>query len=264
MAMRKFNLLFVSLLFACEEKIDLEIVSENTGLVVVEGMLTNERKSHLVRLTLPYQQQNTAPAPASGATVRVIEDNVVYALNEEPIGSGLYHTPQMRAVVGSKYILSIQYEGKAYFAEDSAVPVQPLQSLSYIQDNAGYSLSLTPSGVDPNYIEHAVNWASTSTCVATTDCETKIMFYDLKTVDVNELFKPSKEEFHFPKQSSIVRRKYSISTAYREFLRAMLSETEWRGGVFDVQRADVPTNLSKGAIGFFAVCSVVSDSTIVQ
>jgi hypothetical protein len=43
----------------------------------------------------------------------------------------------------------------------------------------------------------------------------------------------------------------------------VLSETEWRGGAFDVQRENVPTNLSKGAIGFFAVSTVLSDTTII-
>jgi hypothetical protein len=43
----------------------------------------------------------------------------------------------------------------------------------------------------------------------------------------------------------------------------MLSETEWRGGVFDVQRDNVSTNLSEGAVGFFAVATVVADTTVI-
>ncbi|MBE9509733.1 MAG: hypothetical protein IMY71_02550, partial [Bacteroidetes bacterium] len=43
----------------------------------------------------------------------------------------------------------------------------------------------------------------------------------------------------------------------------MLSETEWKGGVFDVLPGNVYTNLSEGAVGFFAVSTVVSDSTVV-
>jgi hypothetical protein len=250
------------LLVACEEKIDFVVAAENIDILVVEGVLTNERKNHVVKLTLPYAQQNSLPSPVSGAAVQIMEDNAIYVLNEFPAGSGLYQTPLMRAVVGKTYRLLIQHNGRQYFAEDDAVPVQPLLPVSYQQEGTGYSLNLAPSGLDPNYIEHVVTWKNTSAC--STDCEGKVMFYDLKTVDANELFKPSKEAFHFPKQSVIVRRKYSVSSDYREFLRSMLSETQWRGGVFDVQRADVPTNLSQGAIGFFAVCSVVSDTTIVQ
>ncbi|HEX8041058.1 MAG TPA: hypothetical protein VF490_18020, partial [Chryseosolibacter sp.] len=92
----------------------------------------------------------------------------------------------------------------------------------------------------------------------------RVVFYDLKTIDVNELYKPDKAPFYFPAGSVVIRRKYSVSPEYRSFLRSMLSETEWRGGVFDVERSNVTTNLSKGAVGFFAVCSVVSDTTIVR
>lgn len=64
--------------------------------------------------------------------------------------------------------------------------------------------------------------------------------------------------------STVIRRKYSVSAAYRNFLRSMLSETEWRGGIFDVDRANTATNLSAGATGFFAVTTVVADTTTVQ
>ena len=94
-------------------------------------------------------------------------------------------------------------------------------------------------------------------------CEGEIVYYDLKTIDVNEIYKPGKEDFNFPLNTIVIRTKYSVSPSYKAFLRAVLSETEWRGGVFDVQRADVPTNLSQGAIGFFAVSTVVSDTTVI-
>jgi hypothetical protein len=136
--------------------------------------------------------------------------------------------------------------------------------LKYQVNGSGYQLTPEPEGEDPNYVEHRISWQNTSACVANTACEGRVVFYDLKTIDVNELFKPEKEAFYFPKQATVLRRKYSVSPAYRNFLRSMLSETQWRGGVFDIQHANVATNLSKGAIGFFAVCSVVSDSTVVQ
>ena len=41
-----------------------------------------------------------------------------------------------------------------------------------------------------------------------------------------------------------------------------MNETNWRGGLFDVERGNIPTNMSAGAIGYFAASSVVSDSTI--
>jgi hypothetical protein len=89
------------------------------------------------------------------------------------------------------------------------------------------------------------------------------VYYDLKAIDVSEIYKPGKADFNFPLNTIVIRKRYSVSPSYKAFLRAVLSETEWRGGVFDAQRADVPTNLSQGAIGFFAVSTVVSDTTII-
>jgi hypothetical protein len=135
--------------------------------------------------------------------------------------------------------------------------------LPYQREVDQYSLALTARGNDPNYIDYAISWNKTPACVSGADCEAKIVFYDLKTIDVNEIYKPKKADFTFPLNSLVIRRKYSVSPAYRSFLRSVLSETEWRGGVFDVQRANATTNLSEGAIGFFAISTVVSDTTLI-
>lgn len=256
--------LFLLLIFsACEEKVDMSLSGEETGLIVVEGVLTNERKNHLVKLSLPYMQSNGDPVPVTGASVYIYADSVV-ALTELPSGSGRYYTPAGRAVAGKVYTLLIQYNGKQYVAQDSAVPVEPLQPIRFNQNGNGYSLILNKSGSEPYYIEHLITWRHTDTCDRSGSCDGYVVFYDLQTVDVNEIYKPDKAPFHFPVRSIVIRRKYSVSPAYKTFLRSMLSETEWRGGMFDVQRADVPTNLSEGAVGFFAVTSVVSDTTVVR
>ncbi len=265
--MRTFKrcLMLLFLMVACEEKIDYPLVPEDTGLLVVEGLLTNENKNHLVRLSLPYATQNGIAAPATGASVFVFEDSTLFTLQELPAGSGNYYTPRRRAVAGKIYTLFIEYKGSEYFAQDSSVPVQPLHDLKYRQSGDGYALILDPiAGHDPNYIEHMIEWVNTDACRAEGSCEGKVMFYDLKTIDVNEMFKPEKDLFQFPKETTVIRKKYSVSPAYRTFLRSMLSETEWRGGVFDVQRSNIATNLSEGAVGFFAVCSVVGDTTVID
>lgn len=264
--MKVFRISIILYLFAasCEEKIDLPLSPENTGLLVVEGVLTNELKNHVVRLSRPYALQNGKREPVSGAAVFIFEDTVMSVLTEFPAGSGNYYTSRRRAVFGKTYTLLVRHEGKNYFAQDRAVPVEPLEDLQYRKTGDGYVLTFSSTGAEPYYIEHLVSWTNTSTCVAPAACEGSVMFYDLQTIDVNEIFKPEKEPFFFPPQSVVVRRKYSVSSQYKVFLRSMLSETEWRGGVFDVQRSSVPTNLSKGATGFFAVCSVVADTTVVN
>jgi hypothetical protein len=253
-----------TVLTGCEEMIERPISPAEMNLVVVEGVITNERMRHLVKLTRPYDSQNQTPLPASGATITIEAGNQSVTLEEFPSGSGLYYTPELRAATGVTHRLSIFYQGHVFVAEDHSVPVEPLQPLEYRKADGGYRLIGETSGQDPNYVDHRLVWTQTPQCTSAGACEGKVVFYDLKTIGVNEIFKPDKQEFTFPGNTIVVRKKFSVSPAYRNFLREMLSETEWRGGLFDVQRANVPTNLSQGAVGFFAVSTVVGDTTVVN
>jgi hypothetical protein len=251
----------LTIFFGCEERTDVAIDSENTNLIAVEGVVTNENRTHFIRLTLPYQKQNGTSASVAGAIVSISDGTSLIALT--PGDSGKYFTPQMRFVSGKTYTLTIVYNGKQFTAHDSSVPVESLDPLSYSTADGGYRLNFFETGSQPNYIDHDINWSKTSSCLGTS-CKARIVYYNLKTVDANELFKPGKTDFIVPSQSTIIRRKFSVSDQYRSYLRAMLSETQWRGSVFDVQRDNAPTNLSEGAIGFFAVSTVVSDTLKIQ
>ena len=101
-------------------------------------------------------------------------------------------------------------------------------------------------------------------CSSFGNCSATEYFYTLSTIDVNKTFAPTKEIIYFPSGTTLIRRKYSLSEKHQEFLRSLLMETEWTGGSFDVQHGNVKTNLSNGALGFFAVCMVLSDSTMIN
>lgn len=254
-------LFFLLCLSGCEETIDSES-GINNDLIVVEGIITNERINHRIKITRPYNIQNGEPTPVTGAVVRISDGDDTATLREVPPGSGNYFTPLARAVFGKTYTLTILYEGKTFIASDNSVPVEPLSDIALQEHNRGYSLLSNSSGDIANFVDHTLNWENTPSC--TTSCEGKVVFYDLKTIDVNELYKPKDELFIFPENTVIIRKKYSVSPAFKAYLRAMMSETRWRGGVFDVERDNVPTNLSQGATGFFAVSTVVSDTVIAK
>ena len=247
----------------CEDAIQKPLHPETLDLVVVSGTLTNENIEHVITLSRPYQTLNGVDTPVTGATVTISDDTNVVALTESPTGSGKYLTPPMVAITGKTYTLFILYQGQQYTAHDSATPVEAMTPLAYTKTTDGYSLVLNPVGQDPNYIEHDLSWAGTPACTSGS-CNGEVVFYDLKTFDVNQIFKPSKADFYFPLNTVVIRKKYSVSPGYLAFLRGVLSETEWSGGIFDIQHANAPTNLSAGAIGFFAVSTVVSDTTVIR
>lgn len=259
--------LILVMLMACEERIQLTVPSENLDKLVVEGVLTSENLNHQIRLSHTYMNSNEVPVPATDAVVTLSDGSSNYSLTESPGASGVYYTPVMKAITGTIYTLSITYQGETFSAHDSPVAVEAFGAASnqkiYHKEANGYRLDLSPSGQNPNYINYDLSWANTAVCQSPDSCTGKVVYYDLKTIDVNDIFKPSKEDFYFPLGTTIIRKKYSMSPAYQAYLRAVMSETEWRGGVFDVLRANVPTNVSGGAVGFFAVSTVLSDTTIV-
>lgn len=255
-----FLIFLLGVFISCEEEANIPFDSENTNLLAVEAVVTNENINHVIRLTLPYQKQNGTSVPVNSAVISISDGTSSIVLT--PGDSGRYFTPKMRFVSGRTYSLTINFNGKQYSAHDSSVPVESLGALSYANVGGGYRINFFDTGSQPNYIEYTIDWTNTPSCVSA--CKAKIFYYDLKTVDANELFKPEKTDFVFPSQSTIIRRKFSTSDKYRSYLRSMLSETQWRGNVFDVQRDNAPSNLSEGAIGFFAVSTVVSDTLKIQ
>lgn len=252
---------------ACEEKFAFDFQTEDTDLLVVEAILTNEKMNQVVKLTHPHRQLNEKPVPATGALVSIMEgDEKLFALQEVPEGSGEYFTEEIAAVSNRIYTLIINYQGKTFTAQNQSVPVEPMPPLTYqaiTGEPTTFRLTPVASGNEPNFIRHLINWKSTS-CTQSQFCEGEIYFYDLKSIDVAEVFKAEKADFTFPVNTVIIRKKFSVNPAYKDFLRSALSEAEWRGGFFDVERSNLPTNLSDGAIGFFAVSTVLTDTTVVQ
>ncbi|MEQ9423075.1 MAG: DUF4249 family protein [Cyclobacteriaceae bacterium] len=253
-------------LLACEEPIDAPLNIVDSDVLVVEGLLTNQKINHLIKLSHPHTQISGDPIPATGARAGIfIDGELTYLLQENPEEPGYYYSEPFRAVFGQVYVLGIEYQGQQYFAFDASAAGEPLPAINLEQVNESfYRLNRPAGGFDPNYINHDIYWDQTSFCEQDTLCEGKVVFYDLKTTDVHEIYKPDKTDFIFPVGSVIVRTKFSVNENYRTFLRSVLSETSWRGGYFDIQRANAPTNLSEGAIGYFAVSTVVSDTIVVE
>jgi hypothetical protein len=90
------------------------------------------------------------------------------------------------------------------------------------------------------------------------------VFYSLKDIDAGKIFAPEKQVILFPHKTVVIRTKYSLNEQHQQFVRSLLLETEWRGGVFDAEQGNVPTNFRNGIRGWFAVCAVVSDTTVFE
>jgi len=259
--------LFFLLLISCEEVTEWDINAQENELIVVEALITNELKSHTIRLARPVDELNDVPEPVSGAFVAVRSGNDAAVFQEFPQGSGMYYSDTVQAVINRNYLLYINYQDKEYTASAEMVPVTPLKSLNYRmvdEDRGLYEINFQDSN-EPSIKEYWISWGHLPEYQDLPQEETlaKTFHYSLSSIDVNQSFAPEKEKIRFPAGSVVLRKKYSLSDDHQAFLRTFLSETEWRGSVFDIQQGNVLTNLSEGAVGFFAVSTVISDTTLI-
>jgi len=257
----------VILLFGCEEATDWDLDTRHSELLVVEAQITNELKSHLVKLSRTTTDFNAQPDPVSGATVIVGTDDGAVFFIEFPAGSGMYFSDTVQAVIGKAYQLYISVNGKEYAATTQMVPVTPLKPLSYRlvnEQNGLYEINFQDSN-QPSKKEYWISWGHLPDFQEKPLTETlaRTYHYTLESIDVNQLFKPDKDKIQFPAGTIVLRKKYSMSEDQQAFYRTFLSETQWRGSPFDIQKGNVTTNLSKGAIGFFSVSTVVADTTVI-
>jgi hypothetical protein len=259
-------LILMVFLISCEEKIDWPLDTNEPKVIVVEGVLTNERKAHEVKISRPMADINGTPLPVSGAFVAIFNKDTAVSLRE--VQPGRYLTdPTVRAVYGKLYRLYILYQGKEYYGDSYMVQVDSLKPLRYHQvpgKEFWYELNFQETYL-PSMVEINLNWGHLPGFrnLPKEETRARIVYYTVKSIDVNKIFKPTKERVPFPVGTRVYRRQYSMNQHQENFVRTLMAETEWRGGLFDVQPGNVRTNLSEGAVGYFSVSAVVADTNLI-
>jgi len=267
MRYRYILILFVLFLSSCEERVDWDLESENITILVVDGMITNEQKHQRVILTKPVMGLNEKPEPVSGALVAISDGDVVYILTEDNRNPGVYLTDStVRGEIGKAYYLYIKIGNEEFTGHDYMTAVEPLKPFLYhkVQGYENLYEMYYNESRDPSMMHVYFNWSYLVDPAERATAMAFVHYYSLKSIDVNELFKPDQERVFFPAGTVVLRKKYSLSYAHQVFIRSMMMETEWKGGVFDVMPANVISNITGRAVGFFSASAIVSDTIIVQ
>ena len=243
-----------------------EINADGEMRLVVDGIITNELKAHNIALTHTNQELNLSSNPVSGAEISVYEGSTRYDFTESEAEPGTYYSAPFQAVVGNNYRLFINLYENQYAATSQIEPVSQLGEPAVYWDETKSLYRYFPETYGkPSMTEILYNWSvNEAYCDTFGSCYAQETFYVLDNVDVNAEFGPKKQVIYFPSGTELVRRKYGLTYEHQQFLRSLLIETEWRGGIFDVLQGNVPTNLSNGALGYFGACSVVSDTTVIN
>jgi len=265
-------LMLILLLTSCEEQTDWSLQNGNIDFIVVDGIITNELKVQTIKLSKPVTGLNEKPQPVTGATVLVSSSQVTYTFHDDPKQPGVYLSDN--AFIGLKnktYSLLITSGSKVYTSKAILAPPVEFVFLQYKINAADNKYRITWVAntfhpVRPAMYEILLDWsAAPGYAEANPDsCKAKLFYYTLPTLDVSEIFAPSLEKTTFPPGTVISERRYSLTDEHASFIRAVLLETTWQGGFFNTASANVPTNLSEGAVGFFGASGVVEKTQTVK
>lgn len=260
--MYKYIIIILIFLSACEKEYNKlpEIKPLNT--IVIESIITNEIKEQLVKLSYPIDSFNAKAKPISGAKVSIADKYSTIIFNEHPILKGHYYSQTFQGLTGRNYTLKVSFSGNIYEAIASMVPLITKDSFVLAKEGTLYKYIQLYSEI-PIMIELNYDWSMVQGYEFKKNSALEYL-YTLNNIDVNKSFAPDKEKILVPAGTKIIKKRYSLTQQHQAFLRSLLMETEWSGGLFDVQRANVKTNISNGGLGFFAACTVVTDTIIVK
>jgi hypothetical protein len=261
--------------------------------IAVHGIVTSELKYQEIQITQPQAYNTAHPLfyddslfydyhGISGVEIIIKIQNKEYEFIESLYHpsypdykkrKGLYVSKdKMKGLINTEHILQIEYKNKTYYAKDFMKPVQAFNS---------YSEVLSNFIIDSTTIKYF------NTNLGATDCFfVELSYTDTIHIDSSllELYDFSIWNYYFSIQlppalleeskkiSSQTAyndrpdrlytiKKYSVSDAYQKYTLSVLSETLWNKSSFRSMPSNVATNLSKGAVGFFAVCDVYSKQT---
>ncbi len=261
-----FAVLLLLMIQGCEKPYSWNFKKVESGFIAVDGIITNELKAQCIRLSRPNLNLNDTIHPLSGATIMVDDSINRFDFIEEETEPGSYYSEPFQVVIGRKYRLVIEFDGNTYEAVASVVPVTAMSDIFIsFDDSTGLFRYIYSENGQSSMTEVLYDWSDNQAyCGEYGNCYAEETYYTLNNIDINAVFSPPRENIYFPHGTVLVRKKYGLTDEHQQFIRSLLMETDWSGGIFDVQHGNVYTNLSNGAVGFFAACMVITDTTVVN
>ncbi|NOX47113.1 MAG: DUF4249 domain-containing protein [Chlorobi bacterium] len=255
-------------LTSCTERIDIELDTTFSRLVI-EGLVTTDTTSHQVMLSWSTDYYNPeTPEGVSNAVVTIDDGFEIVTLQESTERAGLYETaPDYFGVVGRTYTLNVDLaepinEIYNFTATNELNYVAPIDSitLGYREHFRAYEVKIYAQ--DPpttdfyafNIFKNNIHITDTIKKVSITDDQffngnytNGAPVYFLRDDDpVDKVFVGD----------TIILQMSGITETYFNFIKDVQSETfEFNNPLFSGPPANISTNLSGGAMGFFAAYS---------
>ncbi len=262
----------IVLLGGCEKAIDWPVDGDQNGYIVVDGMITDEYKTQVIRLSKTTSAPNELPEPVADAEIIVSTDDNVYTFSQDSTQPGRYISDVYFAgVAGKEYTLFINANNSIISAKAKMTAVSDFIFLKYAhQGNKDLFritwVANTYSAGNPAMYEVLLDWSEVQGYEGLPPDSTKarLLYYTLPTLDVSQMFAPEMETVMFPPGTTITENKYALTTEHAAYIRAMLAEPTFQGGLFNSVPSHLPKNLSGLGIGYFSACTVISKTRIAR
>ena len=259
---------FIVLLSACTKEINIEL-EEGDRKLVVDCWFTTDTTTQTVRLTQTsdYFSQEATPL-VSGANVQIVGGGDIWDFTE--IEPGIYQSSAYaHARMGNEYTLNITYDGQNYTATDYCDTVPSLNDvelyLNQDPDGDWYDILIwtTELAGYGNYY----CWRVLKNGEYMKDTLSEISFESDEYLGDGLTFEAFPIEWVWADQvqtgDTITLEQHNISKQTYDSFNAILTETAWKGGIFDAPPANIPSNISNGGLGVFLVSSVYKRDVIV-
>ena len=272
-----FILILLLLFSACTEKIDINLNVGDNNRLVVEGGITNELKIHTVKLTRSADYfSNEAPTPELNAQVSISDGTTVFELLDSN-NDGIYETQSpVAGKIETEYTLNIlltdgsDYSAKAYM--NDALKLDSLRyeyayEFNYEKNDFDYVYKLFLFAQEPATTGDYYLWDLYIDNQIETDTLRKKVITDDKNVNGSyiynfEIFRIGNERI-LENETNIKVSMQAISKAQYDFMLSVLFETVMKGSPFDGPPANIPTNLTNGALGFFYANPIIYTETTI-
>ncbi|MEN8119741.1 MAG: DUF4249 domain-containing protein [Bacteroidota bacterium] len=272
-------ILFIPLIYwlisSCTEIMDMDLNDENNNRLVVEGTITDELKLHKVKLSRTSDYFLNQPAKSElGAIVTISNEDTLFNLVDID-NDGVYHTDkELAGTPGKSYLLNvILADGNVHTAESFMKPVPPMDSIKYeylksdipFDESFYYSINIfvqePPSTGDCYQWELFIDGVHDSDTLrnknfVTDDFVNGVYISNWPVYQI-------KEEKIENDTSVIKLQMLSISKEEYNFKLAILFETDFSGAGFSGPPANIPSNVSNGAVGYFSASAVTEDSLLI-
>ena len=266
-----FTIIVISIV-ACTEKIDIELNDTYTRLVV-EAYITDEAKNHIVKLTKTSDYFYNKPAPVvEGAKITIADGQNILNLTETK--PGIYKTEKIAGEIGKTYTLNIELleeinGHKNFTAMDKLMPVGIIDSIGieYIDSWEVWEIRLY-ANEPPTSDFYMFNWMKNNILITDTIDEVNVSddkFFNgsySNGVGVG-WFEEEREDENLHPGDTVTLIMSTITEEYADFVWEIQAETGYQSPLFSSPQANVSSNISNGALGYFAAYPKRYSSTVV-